>query len=386
MKSPASKYLLWLGGLTVFLVLLVGALNYAVDPYGIYHYGESGDWVKSRPRIRNVERLHKAYAVRSTQAEALLLGNSRVLTSLAPTHPSIPQPAYNLAISASNIYECERYLEHAASFHQPKLVLFGIDQWMFDADAPNEADFSEQRLAVDKELRPQKPWLPPDLAASLFSTSAVRDSMLTLLGRGRQVRYPQGMRDADLMRPYLNPAHVLSENARWAKDMTTKPFDLRLKKDGSNPQFEAFARVVRYCAARGIRLVIFINPLHAQLLDMGLADGKTYREWMRELLACVEANSRGAVVQPEVWDFCGFNAITTESFPQPGSAENQMRYFWEVSHFRREVGDWMLDTMLAGKTNPLDGERLTAATLDARYARMEAERQKWLAGPQPIAP
>jgi hypothetical protein len=315
--------------------------------------------------------------VRTTQADTLLLGNSRVLTGLSPTHPAIPQPAYNLAISASNIYECLRYLEHAGSYHTPKLVLFGIDQWMFDADALPEVDFSEERLAVDAALRPQQHRLPPDLAASLFSTSAVRDSVLSLLNRDRQVRYPNGMRDEALMRPYLNPAHVLSENARWRQDMKAKPFDLRLK-DGTNPQFEALATLVRYCVERGIRLVLFINPLHAEILDMGLADGRTYREWMRELLACVETNARGAATPPEVWDFCGFNAITTEAFPEPGDTQNHMRYFWEISHFRQEIGDEMLAVMLAGKKSDL-GERVTSATLDAHYARLETEHQQWRA-------
>lgn len=375
MKSTAAKYLLWLGVLAVLGVIATGTLNYLADPYGIYHYGEPSDWVKSRPRIRNLERLHKAYAVRTAQAETLLLGNSRVLTGLAPTHPALLPPAYNLALSAANIYECRRYLEHAAAFHQPKLVLLGIDQWMFDADSQPEADFTEERLAVDVALRPQRPWLPPDLMASLFSTSAVRDSLLTLAGRAKQVRYPQGMRDESLMRPYLKAPQVLAENARWIKDMRTKPFDL-FEPDGGNLQFDALAGIVHFCAERGIRLCIFTNPLHAETLDYALADGHTYRQWMTALLACVETNSTGAATPPEVWDFCGFNPVTTEPFPEPGETESRMRYYWEISHFRKEVGDMMLAAMLAGENNHL-GNRVTSATLEAEWTKLEEEHRRW---------
>ncbi len=375
MKSTAAKYLLWLGTITLLGVVAAGTLNYVVDPYGIYHYGEPTDWVKSRPRIRNLERLHKAYAVRTANAETLLLGNSRVLTGIAPTHPALFKPAYNLALSAANIYECRRYLEHAASFHRPKLVLLGIDQWMFDADSLPEADFSEQRLAVDAALRPQRPSLPPDLMASLFSTSAVRDSGLTLLGRAKQVRYPQGMRDESLMRPYLKAKQVLAENARWIADMRTKPFDLR-EPDGDNLQLDALAGIVRFCAERGIRLFIFTNPLHAETLDYALADGHTYRQWMTAVLACVEANAGGSSAPPEVWDFCGFNPITAEPFPKPGDTESQMRYYWEISHFRKEVGDMMLAAMLAGENNNF-GNRVTSATFEAEWTKLEEEYRQW---------
>jgi hypothetical protein len=381
--TASTKYLRWLAALCVLLVSGAGALNFAMDPYGIYHYGKPGDWVKSRPRIRNVERLHKAHAVRVARAETLLLGNSRVLTAVAPTHPALGQPAYNLALSAANIYECRRYLEHAAAFHPPKLVLFGLDFGMFDADSLPEADFSEERLAVDADLRPQTHRLPPDFAASLFSTSAVRDSLLTLLGSGQKVSYPQGLRDESLLKPYLKPAHVLAENARWRKDMRTKPYTLRLP-DGTNPQFDALAAMVRFCAKRDIRLVLFINPLHAEILDAALADGHTYREWMTSLLACVEANSEGAATLPEVWDFCGFNPITTEPFPQPGETENRMRYYWEISHFRREVGDLMLGTMLAGASPGL-GRRVTSATLADDLARLEKERRALTNGQLPAS-
>ncbi len=373
--ATSAKYLRWLAALCGLLVGGAGALNYATDPYGIHHYGKAGDWVKSRPRICNVERLHKAHAVRTTQAETLLLGNSRVLTAFAPTHPALWQPAYNLALSAANIYECRRYLEHAAAFHPPKLVLLGLDLWMFDADSLPEADFSEERLAVDADLRPQTHRLPPDFAAALFSTSAVRDSLLTVLGRGKKVSYPQGLRDESLLRPYLKPAHVLAENARWRRDMRTKPYDPR-RPDGTNPQFDALAAMIRFCAQRDIRLVLFIHPLHAEILDTALADGHTYREWMTSVLACVEANAQGATTPPEVWDFCGFNPITTEPFPQPGETVNRMRYYWEISHFRREVGDMMLGTMLAAESHGL-GRRVTSATLADDLARLEKEHREW---------
>jgi hypothetical protein len=98
----------------------------------------------------------------------------------------------------------------------------------------------------------------------------------------------------------------------------------------------------------------------------------------------VEANSQGAATPPEVWDFCGFNPITTEPFPQPGETENRMRYYWEISHFRREVGDLMLGTMLAGASPGL-GRRVTSATLADDLARLEKERRALTNGQLPAS-
>ena len=306
----------------------MAALNYAVDPYGIYHYGRPGDWTKSRPRMRDVERLHQAHAVGAAHADALLLGNSRVVTSLDPRHPALPAGTYNLGFSACDIYECQRYLQHAVHLHKPRLVLFGIDKVMFDAESKPEVDFSEARLSVDAAMQPQPHWRRSDLADTLFSLTAVGD------------------------------------------------------RAGGNIQFTALRAILRLCAAEDIEIILFTNPVHAELLDIEYGDGREFSAWVRQVVAVVAAECTATGRKVPFWSFYGFNAITTERFPDRRQAVSTMENYWEISHYRKAVGDLVLSRMLGRPEARLAalpdfGRMVTPATVESELDRLASERALW---------
>ena len=362
MRKGPLRYLDWLAGVALLLIGGAAAVNYAVDPYGLR--GGAG----SHPRIRETERLHKAHAVPRAHADTLILGNSRAIVGLDPQHPALPQPAYNLGLSASNIYECLRYLQHAAALHPPKLVLFAIDEGMFDAKAEVETDFSETRLAVDAAGRAQPHWARADFTATVLSASALVDSARTLLRRGPRVSYAHGLRDEALMQPYLQPANILVENQRWK--MHTKDFQLT-RADGRAPQLDAFRATLRLCRERGIGLRVFTHPVHAELLDVLRARPGEYEDWMTRVVAAIHEENPAA----EFWDFCGYNEITCEPFPARTESVSRMRHYWEISHYRKNVGDLMLKRLFAQPGGPDGfGVRVTPETLAADLARLNDER------------
>ena len=47
-----------------------------------------------------------------------------------------------------------------------------------------------------------------------------------------------------------------------------------------------------------------------------------------------------------LWDFSGFNSYTTEAVPKLGDKVSMMEWFWESSHYRKELGDRVLDRVL----------------------------------------
>jgi len=83
------------------------------------------------------------------------------------------------------------------------------------------------------------------------------------------------------------------------------------------------------------------------------------------------------------WDFSGYNAITTEPIGW------QMSWYWDASHYRRDVGDMILDRMfgLPHRTGPERfGTRVTQGTIEPHLARFDSERELWLAtNPKGIA-
>jgi hypothetical protein len=58
-----------------------------------------------------------------------------------------------------------------------------------------------------------------------------------------------------------------------------------------------------------------------------------------------EAAGRPADTVP-VWDFSGYSTITTEPLPRLGSPD-EMKYYWDSSHFKSRVGDLVLDRIFA---------------------------------------
>ena len=245
----AARYLRRLALAVLLLLAALAGLNYYADPYGVWRYGLPGDSIKSRPAIRNQERLHKAHAVRLADADCLILGNSRVVVGLDPNHPSLPEKTYNLGVSAANIYECYRYLQHAAALKKPKLVLLAIDKGMFDADSRPEVDFDEGRLAVAADGTPQPRWRWADIPETLLSLDALIDSLKTLRDK-TGVKYKDGMRDEVLMKPYTVPSKILAENERW-KDGSRK--FAWSDKNGDNGQRRAFIDILRFCTCRASR-------------------------------------------------------------------------------------------------------------------------------------
>ena len=367
MKTFASRYLIVMVLVASLVVFGAAGFNYFVDPYGIWHFGSAGDWIKARPRLQDFERLHKAHEVEHLKAEGYLLGNSRVVIGLDPRHPSLPKNTYNLALSACTVYEMLRYLQHACVFQQPKLVVVGTDREMFDAATPYETSFSENRLAVDPQDRPRAGWQISDAPVTLFSASSLVDSIRTLLYKGGPIRYPDGCRDLELEKPFTLAKNVLIESDRWKKRASLYAPVLA---DGSNPQFDAFREFLRFCKSRHIQLVIYVNPVHSVLLDVLRAREKEYDDWLRRMVITADEEYPEA----QVWDFAAYNQITSEPLPAWTMVDSGMKYYWEISHYRQNVGNMILDRIFGRPDAPQNfGWRINRENVSNDLARLKRE-------------
>jgi hypothetical protein len=95
------------------------------------------------------------------------------------------------------------------------------------------------------------------------------------------------------------------------------------------------------------------------------------------MLEADAARHPGAKAFP-LWDFSGYSSITTEPLPPPGS-RREMNYYWDSSHFKQEVGDWVLDRLFHSQGGvPADfGVELTADNIDDVLARIRADRARY---------
>ena len=370
-----SKYLKICLGLTLFSLATVAAINYWADPAGIYHYGESWDWIQSRPSIPNMIFVHKANELRHVQADVLFFGSSRVAEGLDPHNPVLPAPAYNAGLYGSQVYETWRYLQHAIAIHVPQTVVLGIDCGMFDSNNKTNPIFSDDQLRVqaDGSPTPCLTYFFADSASTLFSLSTLQLSFRTLLEpKGSHMTFNAGYEaDAPRILDHMDLArNVLDANQQW---LSGGPGRYR-SPDGRSPEMDAFEHIIALCADKHIHLIVFIQPLHAARIDCDTNDWGIYADWLKAVAVRMESNPS---LKGELWDFMGYTSISTEPFPLPTDTYSRMRYYWEGSHYRKIVGDMVLQRIFAGTGPESFGRLVTTATVDQDLQRLMEEKRAW---------
>jgi hypothetical protein len=130
-------------------------------------------------------------------------------------------------------------------------------------------------------------------------------------------------------------------------------------------------RIVAFCRSEGINLRIFITPSHVHQLEIATASGAwpALEQGKRSLarLLAMDAASHPGLAPIPAWDFSGYSSVTEETLPPDGS-HAEMLYYWDSSHFKAIVGDYVLDRLFdAGGIGapPSDfGVRVSVQTID----------------------
>ena len=139
------------------------------------------------------------------------------------------------------------------------------------------------------------------------------------------------------------------------------------------------ASISRLCRG-GTQVRLYINPTHALTLDALYWSGKwaAMEDWQRALAAMSERR-RGTGCDVRIYDFSGYNSITTEPIPQV-TRRQEMDNYWEASHYRQNVGHMIFGRMFGGAEQrvPSDfGVELGSAMLPDHLAGMRALRDRY---------
>lgn len=366
------RYLpLWLV-VTSALLLAVAGFNLIVDPYGLFRVVDEPGFNAIKPKAGVHGATVKAYQVLRVRPRGLVLGNSRAEVGFDPQHAAWPaksHPVFNLALPGTGTATTLRYLQHAlesgagARVGKPEVVVWGIDfmDFLVDAGEPIRAktvgagggrllvnsDGSRNPGRVLQQVR--------DYGEATFTLGAFLDSVQTI---GSQ-RNPYS---ADLtplgfnpMRDYLK---ITADEGYWAvfrqRDVENIKAYLRRPKDiydaagRSSPALDNLHQVLRLCRQHGIALQLVIYPYHAHLLEIIRITGHwpAFEAWKRAVVHIVaeEARTAGGESIP-LWDFSGFNELASEAVPPKSDRQTKMRWYWEAGHFKRELGDLILERL-----------------------------------------
>jgi hypothetical protein len=257
------------------------------------------------------------------------------------------------------MYEVRRYFEHALT-NQPNLqnVIVGLDFFMFNAFAETQPAFRENRL--EKQGIDLK-----DLLDVSLSLNAIKASKTTVVFN-RNISNSFSPYDSNGLRSenyYLqdNTKPVLDNFKNSLKGFLGGPYN---KYQLSNEQLNNLRTIIKTCSQRGIDLKIFISPFHAAQLEVIRVTGlwQEFEQWERELTEMAP-----------VWDFSGYNSITSKSISDTKS-------YWDSSHYRKKVGDLVLNRLFRYQeaTVPADfGTLITPANVEAHLAKIRSDREVW---------
>jgi hypothetical protein len=369
----SGRYRWWLLRLALCCLLLVtGAalFNLAGDPFGLYQWvvveGVNANKYPATKHARTV----KTCQVERLRPRGLILGSSRSEIGLDPGHPAWqPQvrPVFNLAVGGATVGELRQLFEFACHRQPPVQVVLGVDLFMFNA---RRGGAEQPPPTTGTGLR--------SVAETIFSTSALAASAETLWKQD-PIKYPGYLANGQIVWTYdlakvrrygLHQAFVRNVRKYYANHYFPPPhhsFSLAATAGQASPS-EEFSRILELTRRHDVDLRLFISPVHAwQLLAIDAAAlWPSFEAWKRELAARLEKDRQshpGRRTFP-LWDFSGFNGVTTEAIPPPGDTTTLMRYYWESSHYRKEAGDLVLSRVLCDGAVPAGfGVQLATANL-----------------------
>ncbi|WP_426088429.1 hypothetical protein [Janthinobacterium sp. PSPC1-1] len=374
MDTAGRRYLVCFLACVGLVLGAVSFMNYQVDPYLLHQWDSP---LLQRPRQLN-EKLGawaKTYAVARYRPAIIYIGNSRTEMGLPTRVRALfdGKRIFNSAVSGASIGDAIRLAEHAARVSRVETMVWGIDAPTFSLDmgaARVEDSLTGARhgFFVQRALVNLKRGLTLDMT---------QDSVRILTGHAgdtcRSNLAVYGQRDETC---------TLKGIKHWLGTKDAIPVRLQEFGDGLGPTPPSTpaldASVGKLCRS-GTRLRLYINPTHALTLYALHWRGKwdAMQAWQRGLVQLVERH-RGQGCDVRLVDFSGFNSITTEATPLV-SGKPDMHYYWEVSHYRDNVGRLILARLFGGDTPaPADfGVELTQANIDAHQAATRAARERY---------
>lgn len=349
----------------LLLLGLIGFSNLMIDPYGIWKYADLSLNTQKIEKY-NHQRLFKAEDIIDLKPKVVFLGSSRTFFGLNPDYYEqiTGQKAYNAGFSAANTEEELAYLRQALA-NQPEIqqVIIGLDFYSFNEHNTGRADFSLDRLGKD-----HIDW--SDFTNTLFSQDAWQASLNTIkFNAANKLSEPLIFPNGHISVSGIKQFHLLGVygQAAFARELdsylNSEEFYYNYKY--SAQRLQDFRTMVELCRARNIEVEVFISPSHAAqweaIRDSGLWG--QFEQWKKDL----------AAIAP-VWDFSGYNSITTEPISET------MQYYWDNSHYTERTGNLVLDRLLnvQAVSLPQDfGQLLKPDTIEQVNAEINSARTQW---------
>lgn len=349
-------------GSVLSLMLVVVLLNLFMDPYGVWNSPTLYRVNAHKTEKYTHQRIFRALDLERLKPKEIFLGSSRAFFGLDPKYyrTLTGKNAYNLGLNATNTAEELAYLEHAI-YNQPNLeeVVIALDFYSFNAYNEGRADFSADRLN-------KRHITLDDTLNTLLSWDACKASWDTLSYNREHPDTPLVEENGLLTDAGIKRSHVLNLTVKETFDRELSTYLYSKQFFGSYKlTMDKYRELIRLCQEKNIKVVAFISPAHATLWEAIKAAGlwPVFEEWKREVSALTP-----------VWDFSGYNDITTEPMSET------MQNYWDSSHYKKSVGNLVLDRMFNPKPDKVPtnfGILISPDNIDAHLAKLRQDQADW---------
>jgi len=370
-----KKFYLNIFILALISFVLIGSFNFIIDPYGLFRNFEKVGINQQKEGVRNKIRYVKSIQVLTQNPKTLIIASSRVHDGVNPESAMIPKtykPVYNYGIPMIRIKEVKLFLLHALKSHNVKNVIIGLDFFMFNSKEKLNHELDPK--IFDNKFQMLNLYIKP-----LISATALNDSIQTIkishAYKDRKEFFANGYRPGSQVNFGLKNYEKLHNYMNWTFLSSRQTETLYYENYGLDEEvFSDFKEVIAICKKNHINLILYISPAHANLDGEGIVVSKNFalfEEWKRKITKISDD------MKIPLWDFSGYNSITTEAVKTP------MKNYWDSSHFTEKIGDLILAKILNNKdyisTVPISfGVKLTPETIESHLHQIKLDRQLYL--------
>lgn len=379
---PFARFLMAFGLLLFIGVAAITTFVAIVDPYGIYGAVNLPNFNAIKPGLSRYQtEIKQEHAVRM-QPQFVILGNSRAEIGFDPKAPVFSAQhggGYNLAVPGTGLGSSASQLAQLLEAGvRPRTVILGVEFIDFlEAAAKRKAGTT----VAATPARGAQFWR----FDTLFSLASVKDAIRTLrIQRIEEV--------ATIAPDGFNPLREYRAVVR--EDGYYKIFKQRAQESAATfrrksttalapEDFDSLHTFLLTSSAMNAEVKLVIYPYHAQLLALFEAAGlwPLFEEWKRRLVAEVATMSKNdPTARITLFDFSGFGPYNCERIPRADEPGVATKWYWEAGHFKKELGDIVLDRVMAGGPNETAGAAfgvtLDAATQESNTRRIAHERAK----------
>lgn len=305
---------------------MLGGVNYIIDPLKYSHL------TPGTREITGLEQSHKIWQARMRQPETLVLGNSRTLYGFDVSRLKADKP-FNYSFPGPSIEEVTKQFENVLYATPAQTIYLVVD------DICSAGSSSRELSAL---FNNDADWLKAEFmrAKYLISLDTLKASVKAL---GKPIFYDDfGQRISFVFSK--QSGETLSERVKIREGYT-----LKSKSNGNECKTDVFAQLLTKIHASHLDVSLILNPVHIRYLyiaaQKNTLSGRDVN--LKNLLVSVNANIAHKLDKSPlpIFDFNLINSYTTEPFDLINN--NEPIYWWESSHYKKALGDKMVDWLNA---------------------------------------